>query len=762
MTDMLGIASKDKSLLVLFFRKELLPECLPAFHNRFDTNLSSRGDGCTARLGACNQGNFTMRRVAIVAGLAAFTLPAAAADLTLHRVMLSAAGVGYFEFDGKVDGAGTLGLDVPLDQVDDVLNSLAVFDDHGGVGSIELPGRDDTHQAFADVPFAQAMLNSPADLLVSLRGEEVAVSGPVDMTGRIVSAVAEPVIGRPRTNDADHQAASHMRVTLLTADGLRQFIMEDAASVSLTDAGLRARVGAALDAARQQTAASSRHLTLRSTGDGARTVSVGYVAAVPLWKATYRVVLPAAVSDKAGSDKVGADKARVQGWAVLENQSGADWKGVDLTLHAGNPVTFHQAIYASYYADRPEVPVEVLGRILPAPDERAAPSVEVRAQRRLYRENPAGFGSAFAPPPPPPPITYGAANAAAGEDESAQTTAGLAEPSTPSQAAETVIDTSFHTATPLDLARGHSASVPILDQQLPAEQVDWLQAGSNRLVTALRLTNTGATSLPGGALTLYTTDAKTGVAFAGDARLSGLPAGESRLLAFAEDLRTTATRSTSSAPNVLLHVSVADGVLRRSMRLRTVYEVTLIAPARDARRVLVEFPKSAGAAFSVEGGNPPGQEETSTAWRVPVDLKPGEVRHLTAYSDVDRRSEDALLSDNTLQAYLIVQVLTEGQLDPSAEAGFRGLLELRDTEAARQAALHRLAAEQSAVSADEDRLRNNLRVVQGPGDLHTKLLAALDADETRLSALHADIARAQADVDQAHVALADAVRKLNL
>jgi hypothetical protein len=50
---------------------------------------------------------------------------------------------------------------VPLDQVDDVLNSLEVFDDHGGVGSIELRGRDDTHQAFADVPFAMALLTSP-------------------------------------------------------------------------------------------------------------------------------------------------------------------------------------------------------------------------------------------------------------------------------------------------------------------------------------------------------------------------------------------------------------------------------------------------------------------------------------------------------------------------------------------------------------------------------------------------------------------------
>ncbi|HTZ70543.1 MAG TPA: hypothetical protein VMB71_07835, partial [Acetobacteraceae bacterium] len=117
-------------------------------------------------------------RLVLAGCLIATALPASAADLALHRVMLSAAGVGYFEFSGQVDGNQTLGLDVPLSQVDDVLMSLAVFDDHGGVGSIELPGKNDTNAAFSSVPFSLDTLNSPADLLTSLRGEEVDVSGP--------------------------------------------------------------------------------------------------------------------------------------------------------------------------------------------------------------------------------------------------------------------------------------------------------------------------------------------------------------------------------------------------------------------------------------------------------------------------------------------------------------------------------------------------------------------------------------------------------
>src|SRR4051812_17905660 len=85
-----------------------------------------------------------------------------AADLSLKRVMLSSGGVGYFEYAADVDGDQALGLDVPLGQVDDILKSLVVFDSAGGVAGVELPGRDNTVQAFGDAPFGPEALESPA------------------------------------------------------------------------------------------------------------------------------------------------------------------------------------------------------------------------------------------------------------------------------------------------------------------------------------------------------------------------------------------------------------------------------------------------------------------------------------------------------------------------------------------------------------------------------------------------------------------------
>src|SRR5690242_18350391 len=56
--------------------------------------------------------------------LCVVSAPAWAGDLTLKRVMLSTGGVAYLEYEAAVDGDATLTLNVPLDQVDDVLKSI--------------------------------------------------------------------------------------------------------------------------------------------------------------------------------------------------------------------------------------------------------------------------------------------------------------------------------------------------------------------------------------------------------------------------------------------------------------------------------------------------------------------------------------------------------------------------------------------------------------------------------------------------------------
>ena len=291
------------------------------------------------------------------AAAAFLAMPAFAAEpLALKRVLLSTGGVGYFEYEAKVTGNETLDLAVPLDQVDDVMKSIVVYDDKGGIGEISLPGREPLAAAFREMPFGPEALASPADLLNALRGAEVRVEGARGVSGRILSVVPETA------KDKDGAEITRHRVSLMTTGGVRQFLLEEADGLQFADPALQAKLDAALAALARDSAKDRRTLAIRATGDGERTLRVGYVVEAPLWKTSYRLTLAADPK---------AETAALQGWAVLENMSGADWDGVDLTVVSGNPVTFRQALYQSYTVARPEVPVEVAGRVLPPVDERA-------------------------------------------------------------------------------------------------------------------------------------------------------------------------------------------------------------------------------------------------------------------------------------------------------------------------------------------------------------------------------------------------------
>jgi hypothetical protein len=662
---------------------------------------------------------------------------ATSSDLSLRRVMLSSAGVGYFEYAADVDGPATLGLDVPLDQVDDVLMSLVVFDEAGGVGGLELPGRDAGHAAFGAVPFGPAALNSPAELLNALQGVEISVQGPRPLQGRIVRAekVLEPAAGAP----GEMRSVNRTRVTVLGADGLRQFVLEDADSVQVADPALRERIGKALDALRRDSGQDTRHLTIRATGSGHRTVRVGYVAVAPLWKASYRLVLPPA-------DAKADAKARVQGWAVLENISGADWNGVELALQYGNPVTFHQAIYRSYFVTRPEVPVEVLGRLLPDVDTRARPS-------------PAPLAAALAAPPPSP-MAMPAPGAAGGFADASRRgirlpeMAKIAGPEQAAAVSEGMEETVFVLPTPVTLAAGHTSSVAILDREMPAERIALAQPDQSHPLASVKLTNDSGLSLPAGVLTLY--DQSGEAPFAGDARLGGLPAGESRLLSFAEDLRTT-TEWSHGDDTTIVSLTAANGVLKLQRRQRHTDTVTITAPAAEARRVLIQIPKQDGYHLVRDGLDLP-VEETETAWRLTAEVAAGKTRKVVARTD-DIVSEEVALADD---ASTVVTLLGEQGLTDSARAALKHVADLQQAAVAQDAARDKAQAELDRVAQDEDRVRKNLAAVPANDALHGRLVRQLDGDEQKIAQLGQAIAQADDAAKKAHQAVTDAIATLTL
>src|SRR5208282_1896019 len=89
-----------------------------------------------------------------------------------------------------------------------------------------------------------------------------------------------------------------------------------------------------------------RRMTISATGNGDRNLFVSYISEVPVWKSTYRIVLPKAPGTPF-----------LQGWAIIDNTVGEDWKDVQLSMVSGAPQSFIQNISQPYYTRRPVVPL---------------------------------------------------------------------------------------------------------------------------------------------------------------------------------------------------------------------------------------------------------------------------------------------------------------------------------------------------------------------------------------------------------------------
>lgn len=678
---------------------------------------------------------------------------------TLRHVALSTGGVGYFEYEAAVDGNAALPLHVRLDQVDDILKSIVIYDDVGTIGEISLPGRTPLREAFREVPFGPEALASPASLLEALRGAAIRVDGPRALSGQVLSVVQEST-----QVEAAGTVRTQHRVSVLTEDGIRQFILEEADVLEFTDARVQGQVTAALAALARHGERERRTLIAHIDGDGERQVRIGYVVGVPLWKSAYRLTLPPADATTAapGSGEDGPVTADLQGWAVLENLSGEDWEDVSLTLLSGNPVTIRQALYDAYFVHRPEVPVEVFGRVLPRVDTGAVPA-------------PPPMATAPARPMPPAEgeqsgivgmlgTFSGGGMADMALEEAAP--AGQARHAARVRAAESQALTAqvlFRLPEPVSVRSGDSLLVPFLTRNVPIERVSLYQPATHNRhpLASVLVDNDGETSLPPGVLTLY--ERQNGhdtVAYIGDARLNALPAGEQRLVSFAVDHAVTIDREHGDS-RTIARGRIVDGLLELNYAERTRTTYTIQGAADADRVVILEHPRRQGwelvSPAAAEAGDTIVMTETEIRIRVPVPT--GETVALEVVQERPRLERMQLLS------------LASGQISIYAEADRlsadirEALSELGDRMSeitAEEREMASLERELTDIDQDQGRIRRNLDSVPRDSDLYERFLDTLSDQEDRLTQLRRDIAAVRGSLEARRTDLAEFVREIEL
>lgn len=259
-------------------------------------------------------------------------------DVPLDKVILFSSGVGYFEHNGTVRGDASMTLRFETEQVQDVLKSLVLQDlDGGRIGTVAYPTRQPLARTLSDPPLRLSAPQGMGALFNQMRGERVAIRTATDsIEGTILSA-------EQRSDSPDARSVTwHLN---LYADGhIRSVPIHTMRGLHLQNEALQTSMADALDALATARSENERPIQLRFEGTGTRRIRFGYVVEAPVWKTSYRVLLPDADGE-----------GQLQGWAIVDNQTESDWSAVDVTLVSGSPLSFVQDLYTPLYVDRPVV-----------------------------------------------------------------------------------------------------------------------------------------------------------------------------------------------------------------------------------------------------------------------------------------------------------------------------------------------------------------------------------------------------------------------
>lgn len=666
-----------------------------------------------------------MRILSAIIAIVLFSSPLHA-ELALKKVLLSTGGVGHFEYEAEVHGNATLELSVPLNQVDDVLKSITVYDNQGTVKGVSLAGKQPLAEMFKNLPFEQSSFNSFDRLLNDLQGAMILAKANNTIKGRVINVTAEYIIN-------ENSTITKHRVSVMTDEGVEQFILEDAEEVKFLDKKLNAQIQKALSEITNNKAKDSRILEIKLAGNKKRMVRISYIAEVPLWKTSYRLVM----SDN-NNDKL------LQGWAVLENMSGQDWDNINLSLISGNPVTFKQPLYTSYYVPRPEIPVSIGGRVMPKTDEGGITKFDDADLRGLSVSKRANIigrsGGSHEMMESEKDMIFRNDNAIMAPPAPARI-ATMQQAVTTEKSSASVV---FNFPQKISVKSGHSLVVPIINNTIPMERIALYQPSTHAThpLASVEVENTAKTDLPQGVLTIYESG-KNGMNYVGDAQLANLPEGEKRLLSFAVDNDITIDKKTVSNEKIS-EGKISKGIFyaKRKQRETTTYRIK--APKKE-QTLVVEHPRINGW----EIVSPKGVEITQNNYRIKKSIK-GEEK----FDVVSERVIDEQISLANLNVYMLNNYVKNGELSKETKQAFRKIAEFMREKVKIDNEIRLLETNKRNIVSGQSRIRENLREVSYSNSLRNRYLKKLEEQED-------EIEKIERDIDKYTVAKQELERKLS-
>lgn len=514
------------------------------------------------------------------------------AALPLARLRLYETGVAYFERRGRVSSRGDLTLPIPTSHLDDALKTLVVLDANGSAKvegiAFSTAVSEGMARAIAGLP-DEAERVEYLDLLRSLEGTRVeVVSGDGRVRGRLIDVegpfaeVAAARAGAARSEEksapSDPPPPPQYRLLVLGEDGdVHRVATDDVTSVRPLDRGVASRLGVAAEALSGHTARFEQQLDIEVEGGGQ--LGLGYIAEAPVWRTSYRVVLGDA-----------SRPARLQGWALVHNDTDEDWHDVQIEFVNGRPDSFLFPLAAPRYARRELV--------TPTDELSTVPQLATTTPDRMWLDGWTGAEGLGL-------VGTGRGGGGSGEGTIGvgsygtigQGTGGGAGPSLGDLAALSQANGEpqgalfvYSVEAPVDLDAHHSALLPIVSDAIEAESITWFPSGEFMGFTGVRLVNSTTQTLPEGTVSFFTRGG-----FVGETMLDRLGPTERRFLAYGAELDVELQRFREEVGRRTLAVAWRGSELVEQLVVTSALVLTIDNRSRREQRVYValDLPRNA-------------------------------------------------------------------------------------------------------------------------------------------------------------------------
>ena len=622
-----------------------------------------------------------------------------AGKLELKKVTLFNNGVGYFQFQGTIPTGKNCNIYIKRDQMNDLLKSLTVINLSGGqVNSIDYDNSKTTDQKLDEFNFHLQKNQGLPQILKQLQGSKVEVLSANDSIQGIVMGVEK------RNIEVERQVVSKFFLTIMDQNSqMRTFDTDEITGIKIVDAKLNKDLSRYLSILFQKYQKDGKTITITPAGQGPQELLVSYITEVPVWKATYRIVLP---------DSNNLDKSFLQGWAIVDNVSGEDWQNVQLCLVSGLPVSFIQELYAPRFKKRPELKMDIEDTLAPA-----VPEAVMKENRMLM--------AAPARPQAEPRAIRGKAMARkySKEPDMEQSIRKLKARTVTREVGDMF---EYRIDHPVTIKQNRSALVPIVSKDIEGQPVDLYNEKTRRQnpLAGIKLKNTTGLTLEEGPLTVL-----KGGTYAGEAFVKSLKPNEQRYITYAVDLGLHVNTQNGSTTEPVDRVVINRGLMRLHRGVIETRTYNLNNKNNQSRAVVLEHPYHSNRKLL----HPQKPLETTDHYlRFQVEV-PGNTQKAFMVKEIRDVWESIAISNLTPDNILIFA--REKYLDQKTLKQMEKMVAVKAELAHIENDLKTIDGEKTQIFKDQKRLRENLHSLGQTSEekgLRSRYIQQLGNQETRL------------------------------